>query len=160
MSRPSRFLVLHATTAPLVLGRPWLDKQDPHVSWSTGRILGWSLACHANCLRSASSPPSGAKPSPSPPVLTGIPPAYHDLAPVFCKKKVHFHFPPHTVRTIAPLTSSRGPLLPSGSYTTSPSPRRRQCAITSRSPWPQASYGRPPPLLPRVSSLWLRRTAA
>ena len=47
-----QFFVLHAPTAPLVLGRPWLDKHDPHVSWSTGRILDWSVACHANCLRS------------------------------------------------------------------------------------------------------------
>ena len=89
-----QFLVLHAPTAPLVLGRPWLDKHDPHVSWSTGRILGWSVACHANCLRSASSPPSGAKPSLSPPVLTGIPPSYHDLAPVFSKESA-LSLPPH-----------------------------------------------------------------
>ena len=82
-----QFLVFYTPpTTPLVLGRPWLDKHDPHVSWSTGRILGWSMACHANCLRSASSPPSGAKPSLSPPILTGIPPSYLDLAPVFNKE--------------------------------------------------------------------------
>ena len=65
-----QLLLIHAPTAPLVLGRPWLDKNDPHVSWSTGRILGWSVACHTNCLRSASSPPSGTKPSFTSPVLT------------------------------------------------------------------------------------------
>ena len=31
-----QFYVLHAPTAPLVLGRPWLNKHDPHVSWSSG----------------------------------------------------------------------------------------------------------------------------
>ena len=82
-----QFLVLHAPIAPLVLGRPWLDKHDPYISWSTGQILGWSLACHANCLRSASSPPSGAKPSLSPP-------AYHNLALVFSKDSA-LSLPPH-----------------------------------------------------------------
>ena len=52
------------------------------------------MACHADCLRSASFPPSGAKPSLSPPVLTGIPPSYHDLAPVFSKEST-LSLPPH-----------------------------------------------------------------
>ena len=89
-----QFYVLHAPTAPLVLGHPWLDKHDPHVLWSSGRILGWSVACHANCLRSALSPSSGTKPSLPPPSLTGIPPVYHDLAPVFCKESA-LSLPPH-----------------------------------------------------------------
>ena len=37
-----QFFVLHTPAAPLVLGRPWLNLHDPHVSWSTGRILGLS----------------------------------------------------------------------------------------------------------------------
>ena len=89
-----QFYVVHAPTAPLVLGRPWLDKHDPHVSWSSGRILGWSVACHSNCLCSALSPSSGTKPSLPPPSLSGIPPAYHDLAPVFCKESA-LSLPPH-----------------------------------------------------------------
>ena len=89
-----QFFVLHAPTAPLVLGRPWLDKHDPHISWSSGRILGWSTACHANCLRSALSPSSGTKPPVSPPSLAGIPTAYHDLTPVFSKESA-LSLPPH-----------------------------------------------------------------
>ena len=89
-----QLLVIHAPTAPLVLGRPWLDMHDPHVSWSTGRILGWSVACHANCLHSASSLSSKTKPSLPEPVLTGIPAAYHDLAPVFSKESA-LSLPPH-----------------------------------------------------------------
>ena len=89
-----QFFVLHAPTAPLVLGRPWLDLHDPHVSWSTGRILGWSEACHATCLRSAPSPSSGARPTHSPPDLSGVPSVYHDLAPVFSKDQA-LSLPPH-----------------------------------------------------------------
>uniref|UniRef100_A0A674NN42 Gypsy retrotransposon integrase-like protein 1 n=1 Tax=Takifugu rubripes TaxID=31033 RepID=A0A674NN42_TAKRU len=57
----TRFLVLHAPTAPLVLGRPWLERHNPHISWASGRILGWSVACHADCLRSAPSPSSNPR---------------------------------------------------------------------------------------------------
>ena len=89
-----QFYVLQAPTAPLVLGHPWLDLHDPHVSWSSGQILGSSEACHANCLRSAPSPPGGTKPTLSPSDLTGVPSVYHDLAPVFCKESA-LSLPPH-----------------------------------------------------------------
>ena len=88
-----QFFVLHAPTAPLVLGRPWLNLHDPQVSWSTGRILGWSEACHATCLRSAPSPSSGARPTQSPPYLSGVPSVYHDLALV--SKDQALSLPPH-----------------------------------------------------------------
>uniref|UniRef100_A0A674NB00 CCHC-type domain-containing protein n=1 Tax=Takifugu rubripes TaxID=31033 RepID=A0A674NB00_TAKRU len=88
------FLVLHAPTAPLVLGRPWLERHDPHISWASGRILGWSVACHANCLRSAPSPSSNPRPALTPPDLTGVPPIYNDLAPVFSKDNA-LSLPPH-----------------------------------------------------------------
>uniref|UniRef100_A0A674PBR8 Gypsy retrotransposon integrase-like protein 1 n=1 Tax=Takifugu rubripes TaxID=31033 RepID=A0A674PBR8_TAKRU len=90
----TRFLVLHAPTAPLVLGRPWLERHDPHISWASGRILGWSVACHANCLRSAPSPSSNPRPALTPLDLTGVPPIYHDLAPVFSKDNA-LSLPPH-----------------------------------------------------------------
>ena len=89
-----RFLVMHAPAAPLVLGRPWLNLHDPHISWSTGQILGWSETCHATCLRSAPSPPSAARPSPPAPNLSGVPSAYHDLARVFSKDQA-LSLPPH-----------------------------------------------------------------
>ena len=85
---------MHAPAAPLVLGRPWLNLHDPHISWSTGRILGWSKTCHATCLRSAPSPPSAARPSPPAPNLSGVPSAYHDLARVFSKDQA-LSLPPH-----------------------------------------------------------------
>ena len=50
-----------------------------------------------------------------------------------------------TVLTIALSISFRGPLFPWADCTICWSPRRRRCAIIFPSPWPQASYGRPPP---------------
>lgn len=88
-------LVLHAPIAPLVLGRTWLRRHDPHITWRTGQILGWSTACHANCLRSA-TPPSVSAPTTqsSSPDLNGVPPAYHDLARVFSQEEA-VSLPPH-----------------------------------------------------------------
>ena len=89
-----RFMVLHAPTAPLVLGRPWFERHEPHISWASGQVLGWSVACHANCLRSAASPPSVPNSVPSPPDLAGVPSCYHDLAGVFSKESA-LSLPPH-----------------------------------------------------------------
>ena len=89
-----RFYVLHAPTAPLVLGRPWLERHEPHISWASGQILGWSTACHAVCLRSALSPSCGSRPKPSPPEISDVPPVYHDLALVFDKDQA-LSLPPH-----------------------------------------------------------------
>ena len=152
-----QFYVLHAPTALLVLGRPWLDKHDPHISWSSGRILGWSVACHANCLRSALSPSSGTKPSVPPPSLAGIPSAYHNLALVFSKGKRTF--PPHRPYDCA-IDLLPGAPLPVGRLYNLSLPRRRRCAIISPNLWPWASYSHPPLLLPLISSSSPRRTAA
>ena len=81
-----------APTATLVLGRPWLNLHNSHVSRSTGWILGWSEACHATCLRSAPSPSSGTRPTHSPPDLSDVPFVYHDLA--FSKDQA-LSLPPH-----------------------------------------------------------------
>ena len=89
-----RFFIIHAPTAPLVLGWPWLNLHNPQISWSTGRILGWSEMCYATCLRSAHSPPRGASSPPVSPDLTGVPPIYHDLARVFSKEQA-LSLPPH-----------------------------------------------------------------
>ena len=89
-----QFYVFYSPMAPFVFGCPLLDMHDTHISWPSGQILGWSEACHANCLCSAPSPCSGTKPSLSPPVLTGDPPVYHDLAPVFSKESA-LSLPPH-----------------------------------------------------------------
>ena len=88
------FKVLHYSTSLLVLGRPWLEKHNPHISWSSGRVLSWGDSCYANCLHSAQSPSSEARRSPDPPDITGVPRAYHDLAAVFSKTSA-LTLPPH-----------------------------------------------------------------
>ena len=93
-SETIQFFIIHAPTAPLVLGRPWLNLHNPHITWSTGRILGWSETCHATCLRSAPSPSRGSPPTPSPPDLKGVPTIYHDLTRVFSKDQA-LSLPPH-----------------------------------------------------------------
>ena len=93
-SEKIQFFIIHTPAAPLGLGRPWLNLHNPHISCSTGRILGWSETCHATCLRSAPSPSRGSPPTPSPPDLKGVPPMYHDLARVFSKDQA-LSLPPH-----------------------------------------------------------------
>ena len=89
-----RFRVLHASSAPIVLGRPWLTQHDPHISWASGKIKAWGVHCFNNCLRSA-TPPSGHPKQPSvPPDLSTVPAAYHDLSHVFSKESA-LSLPPH-----------------------------------------------------------------
>ena len=103
-------VVLHVPTAPLVLGRPWLNVYDPQVSWSTGRILGWSEACHATCLRSAPSPSSGARPR-TPLLIYLASPLFITTLHSFLVKTRHSPYP-LTVLMIARSISFRGPLFP------------------------------------------------
>ena len=77
-----RFFVTYCAHEPVILGRTWLERHDPHISWPKQSVLGWSVACHANCLRSAPSQSSAPKAAPVVPDLTKVPPVYHDLAPV------------------------------------------------------------------------------
>ena len=89
------FRVLHSSSAPLVLGRPWLTQHDPHISWSSSKIRAWGEQCFKNCLRSAAAPSS---PPPrvqsDPPDLSGVPAVYHDLSHVFSKESA-LSLPPH-----------------------------------------------------------------
>jgi len=108
----TRFLVIHAPTAPLVLGRPWLERHNPQICWTTGSILGWSVYCHANCLRSATPPASDPRPAPSTPDVSRVPPAYHDLAELFSKERA-LSLPPHRPYD-CPIDLLPGAPLPSG----------------------------------------------
>lgn len=48
----------------LILSFPWLEKHNPHLEWTTGKVLNWSLMCHSLCLHSAlPSVSSSSKPS-------------------------------------------------------------------------------------------------
>ena len=93
-SETIRFKVLHSSSAPLVLGRPWLIKHDPLISWSSGEIKAWGESCFVNCLRSATPPSSSPKVNPESLDLSLIPPVYHDLSAVFSKESA-LSLPPH-----------------------------------------------------------------
>eukprot|EP00066_Takifugu_rubripes_P029726 XP_011618992.1 PREDICTED: uncharacterized protein LOC105419240 [Takifugu rubripes] len=53
-----RLLVIPASSSPGVLGSPWLARHNPQIDWSTRRV-SWSVACRANCLRSALNATAG-----------------------------------------------------------------------------------------------------
>ena len=86
--------IINSPDTPFILGRPWLELHTPHVCWSSGRILSWSIPCHARCLRSAQTPSPVERPSPVPPDLTKVPADYHDLAEAFSKERA-CTLPPH-----------------------------------------------------------------
>ncbi|XP_059199197.1 uncharacterized protein LOC131979268 [Centropristis striata] len=88
------FYVLNSPQAPLILGRPWLELHIPHVSYGEGRILSWSTACYARCLRAAHTPSSPPQPPPAPPDLSSVPEVYHDLGEAFSKERART-LPPH-----------------------------------------------------------------
>ena len=89
-----RFYVTYCAHEPVVLGRTWLERHDPHISWPRQSVLGWSVACHANCLRSALSQSSASKATPVVPDLTKVPSVYHNLALAFSKDRA-LSLPPH-----------------------------------------------------------------
>ena len=72
-----RFCVFSCPDSPMVLGFPWLKKQNPHIDWTIGSITGWSLNCHSLCLHSALSPLSQhGEPSDTVPDLASVPAIY------------------------------------------------------------------------------------
>ncbi|KAK2885165.1 hypothetical protein Q8A73_021639 [Channa argus] len=90
------FFLMHSPDNPLVLGYSWLRKHNPHIDWFSNKIIGWGIPCHNSCLLSAAflgrhSPPVDTSPTPD---MSLIPPAYHDLAPVFNKEQA-LSLPPH-----------------------------------------------------------------
>ena len=89
-----RFYVLNSPQTPLILGRPWLELHIPHVSYGEGRILSWSTACYARCLRAAQTPPVPPRSPPAPPNLSSVPEVYHDLGEAFSKERARI-LPPH-----------------------------------------------------------------
>lgn len=107
------FFVFSCKDSPVLLGLPWLARHNPHIDWSSGKILGWSTFCLAHCLRSASQfrrvpgSPSGEEVD-----LCGIPESYHDLREVFSKTRAT-SLPPHrpydcTINLLPGATPPRG----------------------------------------------------
>jgi hypothetical protein len=51
-SASMKFLPIKSPHATMVLGLSWLQRNNPLIDWATGSIIGWSLFCHACCLKS------------------------------------------------------------------------------------------------------------
>lgn len=90
------FFLFDSPQTPLVLGFPWLQLHNPHINWATRSISGWSEWCHQHCLGSAtpSTPRITVSREGTPPDLSSVPQAYHDLAEVFSKDRA-VSLPPH-----------------------------------------------------------------
>ena len=114
------FQLLNSPSHPLILGFPWLSKHNPHMDWSTGRILGWDRRCSVTCAASGSTSavshtsdvassislrltavPRSSATAPRPasldsdfPDLSRVPPRYLDIKEVFNKTRASA-LPPH-----------------------------------------------------------------
>ena len=88
------FKILHSSAAPVVLGRPWLAKHDPSISWTSNKITSWGKDCFKNCLRSAPLPSKNSEISAVPPDVSCVPDVYRDLSAVFSKDSA-CSLPPH-----------------------------------------------------------------
>ncbi|KAL0146914.1 hypothetical protein M9458_057853, partial [Cirrhinus mrigala] len=96
-----QLLVLEGANVDIILGRPWLVKHDPILSWGTGEILKWGKGCVTDCF------PEIPRPVQKPlPVFTTsvegpiekrsvqIPKIYSSYKDVFCPKRAS-QLPPH-----------------------------------------------------------------
>ncbi len=84
-----RLFVFQSPQTPLILGLPWLERHNPHISWSERQISRCSEFCLQNCL-SRTCPEQ----QPEPCTTSNIPGEYHDLATAFSKTKAS-QLPPH-----------------------------------------------------------------
>ncbi|KAL0188352.1 hypothetical protein M9458_015451, partial [Cirrhinus mrigala] len=94
-------LVLKGSTIDVVLGRPWLARHNPILSWGSGEILKWGKTCWPECfpklpLRATVSIPmcSTTIESPVEKQSVNIPPCYSSFQDVFCPKRAA-RLPPH-----------------------------------------------------------------
>ena len=118
------FYLPNSPSHPLILGFPWLSKHNPHINWSTGRVLGWDR-CSVTCASlvptsegyhtsDVSSPislgltavPRSSSTSSQPasldsdfPDFSRVPPCYLDLKEVFNKTRASA-LPPHNLMTV------------------------------------------------------------
>jgi len=94
------FYLYQSDTRTLVLGYPWLVKHNPHIDWSTGRVMAWSTGCQGKCLGERTAPTMINTVSAHPttesqyPDLPTVPRCYHHLKEVFNKAKAT-SLPPH-----------------------------------------------------------------
>ncbi|KAL0168612.1 hypothetical protein M9458_036834, partial [Cirrhinus mrigala] len=89
-----QLLVLEGATVDIILGRPWLVKHDPILSWGTGEILRWGKGCFPNCFPDLPRPIQKPIPVCVTSVEIKIPSIYSEFSDVFCPKRAS-QLPPH-----------------------------------------------------------------
>ncbi|KAI5099164.1 hypothetical protein C0J45_11303, partial [Silurus meridionalis] len=87
------FLIIPSPRAPAMFGFPWLQRHNPRLDWTSGRVLEWGISCHASCLSSVPQTPSRSG-GESTSDLGSVPAEYHDLGVVFSKARA-LSLPPH-----------------------------------------------------------------
>lgn len=100
------WFLIPSSSAPTILGFPWLALHNPQINWST------SVACHS-CLCSPLPPaPLSSCFAPVTIDLSAVPGVYHNIGEVFSKQRA-LPLPPHRpydcaieLRAGAPLPSS------------------------------------------------------
>ncbi|KAL0153973.1 hypothetical protein M9458_050730, partial [Cirrhinus mrigala] len=96
-----QLLVLEGSTIDVVLGRPWLVRHEPILSWGTGEVLKWGSHCWPECfpqlpLQAPATIPlcSTSIESPIEKQSVEIPSDYEEYNDVFCPKRAA-RLPPH-----------------------------------------------------------------
>ncbi|KAL0172165.1 hypothetical protein M9458_032476, partial [Cirrhinus mrigala] len=96
-----KILVLEGANVDIILGRPWLVKHDPILSWGTGEILKWGKGCVTDCFPVIPRPVQKPLPvfttsveSPIEKRSVQIPKIYSSYKDVFCPKRAS-QLPPH-----------------------------------------------------------------
>ena len=88
------FYVFKDMRHAVVLGKDWLNKHDPNISFRSGEIRSWGKDCLSNCLRAASFSETNVGKTKCSVDLSKVPDVYHDLAEVF-DKDLAVVLPPH-----------------------------------------------------------------
>ncbi|KAK3531657.1 hypothetical protein QTP70_025892 [Hemibagrus guttatus] len=83
------FYVISSPANPIILGFPWLQLHNPHMSWREGELTRWSPYCLNHCLKNIVSRPCLATSIKSPinAETSTLPWEYHDLRDVFSKER-------------------------------------------------------------------------
>ncbi|KAL0187811.1 hypothetical protein M9458_014910, partial [Cirrhinus mrigala] len=96
-----QLLVLEGANVDIILGRPWLVKHDPILSWGTGEILKLGKGCVTDCFPEIPRPVKKPLPvfttsveSPIEKRSIQIPKIYSSYKDVFCPKRAS-QLPPH-----------------------------------------------------------------
>lgn len=88
------FLLTDSPMTPVVLGHPWLVRNNPRVDWGQSSVYAWSENCYASCLVSACSPVSCVSLQDEAVNLSNVPEEYLSLKEVFSKSRAA-SLPPH-----------------------------------------------------------------